>query len=404
MWPSAACTTVPGTASTAATASDVANDCLMESRSTTTKSGARRNPPPFASRPDSAPTVTATTTIRVRYPSGSASDLVRIPGPEEEAEPETGQHHLGRGDEDVAPDPAGRVRAGGRRGHPDRRAPREDVPVDEAGAPVGVRRGERRRDRRRERRREGDDRRHSHQREQRGGERGSALAEEPAEEPDYCADQRDREEGLGAHRAPRRDGGRTLASTAPWDPVGFNRVKADFLIMLIGWSDGTPADRVRGRRGGPRRVHPGRPGPPRDAARALGGRRPPRGRARCHPLRPGRTGGRPLVGRRRVPRAGPADPPRPGRARHLGRGGGRPRRRAPRPRRAADPGRRPARVARRHVPARAPPGHGAHRAARGRGRGHRPRAAAVRPRWRSRACPRASPGSSPSSSRCRSSR
>ena len=66
MCPSAACTIVPGIASTAATAREVANDCLIERRRTTTNSGASRNPPAFASSPESRPTPAATTIIRIR--------------------------------------------------------------------------------------------------------------------------------------------------------------------------------------------------------------------------------------------------------------------------------------------------------------------------------------------------
>ena len=55
-----------GRAMTAATAREVAKDSLSESRSTTTKSGASRNPPLFASRPETRPTVPATRARRVR--------------------------------------------------------------------------------------------------------------------------------------------------------------------------------------------------------------------------------------------------------------------------------------------------------------------------------------------------
>ena len=80
MWPSAAWTIVPGTASAAATTSDDAKARLIGRCSTSTNNGARRKPPPLASRPDSSPTVTATTTSRVRHRGRLDRDLVRVPG------------------------------------------------------------------------------------------------------------------------------------------------------------------------------------------------------------------------------------------------------------------------------------------------------------------------------------
>src|SRR5687768_1384020 len=99
MWPRAACTTVPGTASTQATARELASADLIGRRSTARYSGASRKPPLLASRPDSNPTHTAATARRAPPYFGelgcgpsscstSLTDATRAPdGPAPTAEP-----------------------------------------------------------------------------------------------------------------------------------------------------------------------------------------------------------------------------------------------------------------------------------------------------------------------------
>ena len=141
MCPSHACTIVPGTASAAASASDVPSARRTGMCSTFMKSGASRNPPLLPSNPDTTAATATTATVRGRETGGDVVRLrfgrvARAPRvrAEQDAQSEHQEDHVGREHQRLARDPAGEERAErgqrhARRSRPMRSTPRSTWPA-----------------------------------------------------------------------------------------------------------------------------------------------------------------------------------------------------------------------------------------------------------------------------------
>ncbi len=210
MWPSHACTMVPGTASAAASASEVPRARRTGMCSTFMNNGARMKPPLLPSSPETSAATATTAAVRgVDGLAGTAastspsSDAVAC-APSNTRRPRTSRIASVARTSGFAADPAGAQRADRGQRKPDHQAEAEHPAVDVAGPGVAPARQQGRRDRGRERRGDGDDGRNAEGVQQGSGHRGAALAERARQEADAGPDQQRSEQQVDVHTSIQR--------------------------------------------------------------------------------------------------------------------------------------------------------------------------------------------------------